>query len=277
MKEKEFEKFLQRHLELFDELPKDDVVSRRTLCKPLFDYYMWLMFVIGTNLCSIDRRSLRVCHLKTRWENLKVCLKYVCEPDEWDETINKLNKIRSKVEHNDGYDPSLNRLKEIRDKAPEFGVWIRKVGKEYYKESKNFTLAEAFKVTVRRNISKARRLQNDYKGKIETGGVECEWYDELLVLEKQLIERLEHIRKADDIEHSDIDKLVSFVEFISFFEGREYILLERNVCPKCGGKITETQNEVAGPPGEPPISVKVRVGCENCDYVLASETFDISL
>lgn len=276
MTENKVEKFLQRHLELFDELPKDDVVSRRTTLKPLFDYYMQLMFEIGTNLCGIDERSLSVGHLKTRWENLKVCLKYVCEPDEWDKTINELNKIRSKVEHNDSYDPNPNRLNEIRDKAQEFCMWIHKVGKEYYKESKNFTLAETLNVNINRNLMLAERVLTGYMGNDFLDISETAWCDELDELFKKLKSRQKSIKVTEDVEHSDIGDLIRLAEINSYFDGREYVLLGRYVCPKCGGKIINAENEVAGPPGEPPPYVKVRVGCENCDYVLVDETFDIS-
>jgi hypothetical protein len=69
--------------------------------------------------------------------------------------------------------------------------------------------------------------------------------------------------------------LIELAKQAERLDARETILLRFGICPKCGGKIVDTQKEIAGGPEEPPSAIYVRTGCEKCDYTLNEETIDI--
>lgn len=73
----------------------------------------------------------------------------------------------------------------------------------------------------------------------------------------------------------NLEKLIQIAKIISDFKGKEEILLRYSICPKCGGKVRETQRRFGGTEDDPmPDGVYLRVGCEKCDYELHSETID---
>lgn len=98
-------------------------------------------------------------------------------------------------------------------------------------------------------------------------------YQQLSELVQALQERLKNIAKLEDIERTDLEKLIQVVKLVSHFRGKEGVLLRYSVCPKCGGKIKETQRYFGGTCDDPePDGLHYRVGCEKCDYELNSET-----
>jgi len=269
-------------LETFDNLKLENIHERRTACKPLYDYFKTLIFEVGVALCGLDQNSLRVSHLKTRWENIKNCLSYIDDPKNWEDVINEVNNIRQKVEHNDYYDPKAGQLRDIRKRAPEFKDWIIKVAQEYYKKSKGFTFKEAFYHLSNRYITEVESMLQEYGEKPPYAAkpdysIELEEYpySQLLELVQTLKERLKDIAKLESIERTDLEKLIQLVKVISHFKGKEEILLRYSVCPKCGGAIKETQSYFGGTYDDPePKGMHIRVGCEKCDYELDSETID---
>ncbi|OGM10732.1 hypothetical protein A2Z22_00750 [Candidatus Woesebacteria bacterium RBG_16_34_12] len=88
-------------------------------------------------------------------------------------------------------------------------------------------------------------------------------------------DRLKKIEKLDDIERTDLEKLIQLVKIVYNFKGKEEILLKYSVCPKCGDKIKETQQYIGGSAEDEPAGVYYRVGCQKCDYLIHDETFDI--
>jgi len=272
-----------RLLEVFDNQRLSDIYERRVAYKPLYEYFQKLILEIGVTLCGLNQNTLKTSHLKTRWENIKYCLEYTEDTKIWEDIVNEVNNIRQKVEHNDYYDPKPERLIEIRKKAPEFKEWIISVAKEYYIKSEDFTLKVAFYRLSNWYIKEAEwMLQKcganpppaaklDYPMELEENS-----YQQLYDLAKQLQERLRNIAKPEDIEPSDLEKLIQIVKIVSHFKGKEEILLKHSICPKCGGKIKETQGYFGGTYDDPePDGVYYRVGCEKCDYEVHSETIYI--
>jgi hypothetical protein len=270
-------------LEAFDQLKLDNVHERRMASKPLYDFFMILLKEVGVALCGLDENSLKAYHLKTRWKNIKTHLSYIEDPKVWDDLVNELNNIRNDVEHKDYYYPKAQRLKEIREKALEFKDWIVRVGKEYYRQSKNFTFKEAFLKTVMEHVREADWMMHEF-GESTPHAAKSEYSlldekDEYLELKqsiKLLQGRLNNIADLEDLERPDLENLIKMVRIISQIRAREEILLKYSVCPKCGGKITETQRAVGGTADDPePTAIVYRVGCENCDYELHSETISL--
>lgn len=270
-------------LKAFDQLKLSNAHERRMGCKPLYDFFQRSIREVGVALCGLDENSLRIYHLKTRWENIKIQLSYIEDPKIWDDLINEMNNIRHKVEHDDYYDPKLGRLKAIRSKAPEFRDWVINVAKEYYKQSKNFTFKEAFFQTLDSYIMEAEWLTREY-GEKTPHAAESDYsimdqedsYTQLMQLLTTLRERMKDIVKLEDLERSDLEDLIKIVKIVSQIRGREEILLRYSVCPKCGGKIVESERAFGGSFEDPePEGFVYRVGCEKCDYELYSETFSI--
>ncbi len=264
-------------LNIFDDFKLDDILVRRYACKPLWDYFQKIILEVGVDFCDLDSNSLKISHLKTRWENIKYCLEYVDDPKIWDNTINEMHNIRSKVEHNDEYYPKKDRLLELRTRAPEFKDWIIRTTGEYYKQSNDFTLKEGYYHLSNRYIDIAKSIIHEYgsdpphTAKLDYLN-EPDKYSQIPELMETLKARLKKIAKLEDIERLDLENLIKIVEIVSDFNGKEYVLLSFSVCPKCGGKIEDTDQYFGETEYDPePDGLVYRVGCEKCDYELHSE------
>ena len=266
------------NLEIFDKLEKNSMHKRRTAVKPLYDYFQRILLEVGVKFCGIKPELLK-SHLERRWEIIKSYLSYIEEPTDWDSLINKICTLRHGVEHNDYYNPDMRKLLDIREKAPKFKEWVFRVGREYYKKSKHFTIKEVFYHLSSWYISEAESISNEY-GKepyIATLGhsldMEGDFYPQLPKLVKILKERVNHIIKLEDIIPSDLENLVNLIKIISNIKGREKVLLHYSICPKCGGKIKEITSHFGSTLESPePEGFYYIVGCERCDYKLHEET-----
>lgn len=264
-------------LEFFDYSKKNNFYEKRIVSKSLYEYYQRVLLAVGLHLCSLNKESLRICHLKTLWNMIKPCLSYI-DPNlrKWEELIYNINGIRSRIEHNLEYEPPLENLKDIRKEAPKFRDWILDVAKKYYKESKNFTFKEAFKNNLSFYIQEVELLIHEFGENLKTQNpFEKEEYENLPSLIKRLKKKEKEISNLDDISSDDLTDLITLVKIINKFRGKEEVLLSQSICPQCGGKIKETQKETGGRYDEPPTAVHLRVGCEKCDYTLHTETIDI--
>lgn len=269
-------------LETFDKLESCDM-SGRISYKPLYDYFMILIKELGVQRCGLDEKDLKQ-QLKTRWDNIRWCLEYIEDPKNWDRTIYMFHEIRRKIEHDDFYNPTKTQLSDIRKIAPDFKDWIIRVTDEYYKKSKNFTIRDTFDHLFNVYNSKALRIVHEYGAippYVDNPHLIPEFeessYNKISGLEILLEQRVRDIIKLEDIDKSDFENLIKFVQIISTFEGREEILLMNSVCPKCGGKIQETQECFGGNTEDQPEpdGFFVRVGCQECDYYIDQETIYI--
>lgn len=268
-------------LNIFDDFELDDNLVRRYAYKPLWDFYQKIILEVGVTLCDLDQNSLKISHLKTRWENIKYSLEYVKDPKIWNETINEMNTIRSKVEHNDGYYPKKERLLVLRDKAPEFKTWIIKTAQEYYKQSNDFTVKEVYRHLSYHHINIAEFIiyeygsESPYIAKLDYPN-KPDKYSQIPELIKTLKIRVEKIADLEDIERLDLINLSKLIELVSYIKGKEYVLLSFSLCPKCGGKIEDTNQSFGETEYDPePDGLIYRIGCEKCDYEIHSETIYI--
>jgi len=267
------------NLEIFDKLGKNSIHERRTAVKPLYDYFQKILLEIGVKLCGIKSELLKPLHLKRRWEIVKGCLSYIGEPRNWNSLISRICTFRDRVEHTDYYDPNMHELLDIREKAPKFREWIFRIGKEYYKKFKYFTIKEIFYHLSNWYISEAELISKEYGEEpyVATLGhsldIEGDFYLQIPELVKILEERLKHIKKGEDIIPSDLENLVNLIKIISNIKGREEALLHYSICPKCGRKIKEITSYFGSTLEKPePEGFYYIVGCERCGYKLHKET-----
>jgi hypothetical protein len=275
---------MHKYLETYDDLQKEDFVSRRTASKPLYDYFQRLLLEIGVRLCDYKRERFSNFHLKTRWTEIKKAVSQIDEKatNNWDNIIFLINNIREKVEHDDDYDPPIKDLEKVREKAPEFHKWVINAGKRYYQESESFSLLQSFRYRLFEYKNYAEWILEEYG---ENPHIASEYgyidkfkdvtYKNLPDIIEQTEKRSKEIDNIKDITKDDFDLLIGLVEFIAEFRCRESNLISKAICPKCGGKITDTGQYVGGGSEEPPSGVYRRVGCEKCDYILHEETISL--
>ena len=84
-KPKELLDILMQH---FDDSSKETGHARRVASKYLWDYFMKLLFAIGTQYCKYSRESLKIAHLKTRWNQIKGPLSTIEKTDKWNKLTN---------------------------------------------------------------------------------------------------------------------------------------------------------------------------------------------
>jgi len=277
------EEHLNDILGTFDSIDLDNEYHRRTAVKPLYDYFQILILEVAVRFCGQNRNSLKNCHLKARWNMTKSCLGLMEDPTRWDELIYPLHNIRSSTEHTDYKVPSKTALSQIRQRAPEFKTWILQVGKRYYEESEGFSFIQKYSVLSRWYIGQADWMIYLFGDKtpycVEREIVlprEEHPYQRLKSLRDTLESRNREIDSIDDLNQDDLDNLVELVKVIERLDARESVLLQQNVCPKCGSNIVTSQRQVGGSPDDPtPYAVIYRIGCENCDYEVDSETIDV--
>ena len=277
------EELLTEILNAFDSLDLDKEQQRRASVMSLYDYFRILTLEVGVPLCGINRNVLKQYLLRQRWQAVKECLSEIEDPSRWDEIIFRLHKMRNKIEHTDYRIPSKAALLEIRRRAPEFKAWITRVGKQYYGKSEGFSFIQKYSL-----LSSWYTGQADWM--ISLFGDEppyCVEREIVLPGEEPPYERLKSLRDAvesrshdidsiDDLTQDDLGNLVELIKVIERLDARESVFLQQNICPKCGGKITQTQRAVGGSAEEPmPYAVIYRIGCENCDYEIDSETIEV--
>jgi hypothetical protein len=268
-------------LKTFDELKLDNIHERRMACKPLHDYFIILIRFVGVNLCELEESIVKMSSLKTRWENIKNCLEYVDEPKYWDEIVDNLHKIRVKVEHQDYFDPSKEILLNIRKETPNFKEWIIKASGDYKLQSKNYTFIDTFYKHSNHYINEAKIILSEF-GEKTPFAVRDEFeftsdtYQQLPILMEYLQKRIQ-LSKLQNIEVEDLENLIKIIKIVSNFRANEETLMSTGVCPKCGGDIKETQTYFGGGTEyQPePDGVFIRIGCQECDYEIEQDTFNI--
>jgi len=277
------EEHLTDILGTFDAVDLDNEYQRRTAVKPLYDYFQILILEVAVHFCGLNRNSLKNCHLKARWDMTQSCLGPIEDPKRWDEPIHALHNIRSSIEHNDYKVPSKTALLQIRQRAPEFKTWILGVGKRYYKESEGFSFIQKYSILSKWYIGQADWMIHLFgdkapycvKREIVLPGEEHP-YLSLKSLRDALELRNREIGSIDDLNQDDLDNLVELVKVVERLDARESVFLRQNVCPKCGRKIAATQRQVGGSPDDPtPYAIIYRLGCENCDYEVDSESIEV--
>lgn len=277
------EKLLTEILSTFDSLDLDKEQQRRASVVSLYDYFRTLTLEVGVHLCGINRNVLKHYLLRQRWESVKDCLSETGDPSHWDETISRLHRMRNKIEHVDYRIPRKADLLEIRRQAPEFKAWIISVGRQYYKQSKGFSFIEKYSMLSRSYVSQADWRIHQFGDKVPY----CLEREIVLLGEKNPYERLKPLSEAlesrnreiggiNDFTKDDLSNLVDLITVLERLDARESVFLQQDICPKCGGKIRQTQRNIGGSAEEPmPYAVIYRIGCENCDYEIDSETIDI--
>lgn len=278
-----FDKYLEGVLTTFDSMNLENEHDRRVAVKPLYDYFQILILEVAVHLCGLNRNSMKNCHLKSRWDMIKSALLLIEDPTRWDELINRLQNTRSSVEHNDYEVPSKVALDDTRKQAPMFKEWVVAIGQKYLKESKGFSFIQEYFGLSRWYITQAEWTLDQYGEKppyaVRTYSVseeEKHSYGMLESLKERLNSRIPEIHYMNDLKKEDLNDLVQLIKETERLDAKETVLLHFNVCPKCGGKVGETETSVGGSIDDPmPTAVIYRVGCEKCDYELHSETIDV--
>lgn len=278
-----FEEHLSDIIHTFDAFDLDKEYKRRTSVKSLYDYFQILILEVGVHFCGLNRNSLKHCHLKTRWALVKSCLKIIEDPTRWNELVHALHKIRTNTEHTDYKIPHKTALLQIRQRIQEFKGWILRIGEQYYEESKGFSFIQKYSSLSSWYIGQVDWMISVFgdeipycvKGEILLSGEEHP-YKRLKSLRDTLKSRNREIESIDDLKQDDLDNLVELVKVIERLDVKESVLLQKNICSKCGGKIVSTQRSVGGSYDDPmPYAVICRTGCENCDYEVYSEVHEV--
>lgn len=256
-----------------------NTAERRTVIKPLYDYFQRLLRDVAVRKCGLDDNTIKNTHLKVRWINVKACLECIEDPTGWDELINRLQNIRRSVEHDDYADPKKSNIEFIKEKIPEFTRWIINTSDKYHKKSLKFTFKESFYARLYHNLRKAESITYEYSMD-DSGNHPIDLSDDYAQLKdivQEYEDKIDKLKIKDDLDKYDLHILIKLNQILSKIEASEDILLELSICPKCGGKIETTQNNIGGnTENDPePRGIFYRVGCQNCDYLIESEYIDI--
>ncbi len=268
-------------LDLYDSLPKETFIARRTAFSPLYEFFHRISLVVGVKLCRLNADSLRISHLRTVWNQLRVPMSVVNQEFEsWDELISRVQNVRNGIEHNLEYDPTPSNLDKIRREAPEFRDWILDAGLRVLKESKDYTLSQHYDSMIAGLLDRAQRLVEQYRvreGPLSEHVKEAQSLINSVTAGRKLKKAVHEVQAkvVSEVGLSDLNDLVAVSQIVSRLEGIEHYLIGESICPNCGGNIVQTQESMGGGSDEPPSAIYYRVGCEKCDYELVSETIGL--
>jgi len=278
------EENLQEIVKILDSVNLDEKYQRRVAVKLLYDYFQMLTLEVAVHFCGLNRDSIKSYHLGTRWKAVRDRLRLVEDPKQWDKFVYELSNMRDRVEHNDYEYPEKASVRRIKGVASDFKNWLIKAGNQYHEKSSGWSFIQKFVLVSQSYIAQADWMLHLYgeeppysaKSDIVLPGQDFP-YKGLGVLRSTLDARTRELGKIEDLKNEDIDNLVDLVKEVERLDAKENILLRLNICPKCGGKIVETQSAIAGGNPEDPevYAIVYRVGCEKCDYELNSETVDV--
>jgi hypothetical protein len=272
----EAEQPFENLLKLYDEQRKDDSDSRRTAAKSLYDFFRRVLVSVGVDFCGLPGKPLKGLAVKGAWEEVKRSLAMVESTcSRWDELISNIQHVRDK-DHDIDYDPPLGNLEKLRKAAPDFRKWVLVAGNRLLGESKGWTLREHHNRVLEVYVDRAKYLLEQY-------GAENGYMHEIIEGDSDLLAGVEaHLKakrreSAQDaaMEFADIQDVGTICEIVGRVQGLESFLLSKGTCPKCGGKIKETEQAIGGGYDEPPSEVHLRTGCEDCEFELYSETINI--
>lgn len=269
-------------LDTFDSFDLDKEYRRRASVKPLYDYFQTLVLEVAVRFCGLSRNVLGHYFLLERWKIITDCLGEIEDPNRWDEMISALHHMRTKTEHTPYKCPSKTALLQIRQRVPEFRDWIISVGKQYYGESKGFSIIQRYSILSRLYIGQADWMIYLFGNEIPYCAEkefalpgEEHSYERLKPLRDAIESRNREIKSIQDLSQEDLINLAELIKITERLDARESVFLQQNICPKCGGKITQTQRAIGGSEDSMPYAVVYRIGCKDCDYEIDSETIDI--
>ncbi len=266
---------LQEYLDSFDRAKLGTIPERRAAFKHLHDYYYRLIKEAAVRFFYIHENTVKNAAINLCWTILGPSLLTCEEYDEWTGIILKIAKIRnSKTEHVDfDSDPGSDDLKMLREEAPKFRNWLINIGKEYHSNADNFKLKTAYSESLEWFSEKAEILLRTYENRLELPQIEQNKLKEVASTLEQAKKILAKIPSEQDLTKDDLQTLINLIKSVYEFEGRVDTLLSLSICPLCGGKITDktTYSYSSNDEDAEPIGVRMRVGCERCDYTLADD------
>ena len=100
-----------------------------------------------------------------------------------------------------------------------------------------------------------------------------EYYTELSKLKEKLLNIKKKGIEGVITNLSDLKIIIESIEKKERIDGEKWAMVGRNICPKCGSKIKQTQTNFGGNEDDPePDGIYYRVGCEKCDFYLEEDT-----
>ena len=262
------EDLLSELIEYFDSQNLDNKIHCRYAFKSLFDYCQNIFLSIGPVFTELPRNYFSKISLKQKWNFIEPYLIKIEVPQLGREVVNKLNSIRQKIEHNDEYFPEKKDLNNLRQQLPKFYNWLIPILKEYDREKNKKTVKhqiyeELFNVMINADwIFELYGKKLPYVAKFDgTTSIENNFqYNRLFRLTDQIRNRLNSI-EIEEIRIRDLKNLLKMREYMSDFHGKEYLLRCQGICPKCGGKIIESEEVYITSDGEFPLYI-----CKDCGF-----------
>lgn len=277
----EWQKRLEEVLVSFDDIAIKIPYNRRIAVVPIYDFFQILLQEVGVQFCSVPRELFADMLLNSRWRKLDPLLSMVSAPNDWAQTIAALNRIRNRTSHDEYYDPPTQALEQIRKRALEFKEFILTTGKEYYRQSQGVTFSQRLIWLSNGYVMRAKSILKQYGDKTPlftqrdlTRG-DTHSFQKLSSLIKSIESRVSTIKNMNDLTIEDLDNLLEIAKELEFLDAREWAYVEQNKCPICGNIIAETQQEFGGTREDPHNRVLWRVGCDKCEYEIASDLFEI--
>lgn len=268
-------------LQAFDNCNLADDIQRRGSYSYLYDYFQLTLSKVGEVMGCLN--SIKHYQINGRWGGVKARLDMIKSLNHWDKVIRKLSYVRNETEHKDRYFPKREDLDFIRSSAESFREELIATSNQYYKKMERLDFLERFKIFIDLNINEAEmilfQLKTEGPNVCAPIGINEE-YDryplgELQDTIKKLKLRMGKLQTPNDISEDDLIALNRLIKTNAYMDGRTDALLQYSICPKCGGKVRDTEKYSGESSDGSPTKVHIRTGCEDCDFVLNEEIIDI--
>lgn len=147
-----------RYLDNFDDLDLSNKIDRRVGVILLKHYYGTLMANIGRDYLDLSQ-TFKKKELWNQWNEITSRLSTIEQlnvPEEYDQIVPQLNKLRRETEHNVDLDPrSVNTsitLEEIRAQAPMWAEWLESTSQNYHSAWERLSPKEAIIELIRDSL-----------------------------------------------------------------------------------------------------------------------------
>jgi hypothetical protein len=278
----ELNDYLERLLSNYKKLSKKDMSERRMAVKPLYDFYQRLLLEVGVKYFHLPQDTLLNYGLQSRWSIVKKYLEVMKrKTNDWDKIVRDLQKIRRSNEHNDFFDPDKKVLETAFERASQFIEYLLSAGEEYIRQSEGLTVIDQYRRITREYSMRTSMILRQY-GSMTPESVkqdlhprDSKIYSNFVPMRDTIQGRIPELKSIRDLSGDDLNLLFTLVREVERIDARENAYIQFGVCPRCGGKIVETERYLGGNEDEPPDAVHVRIGCNKCEFNVIDETMDI--
>ena len=137
----------------------------------------------------------------------------------------------------------------------------------------NLSFKDQFYIEIKNAIREADALHSEFgNDPFISFDYDSRW-DDMISLSEEMRKKLPTRNQSKQLTNEELINFIRLKELIAYFDGKQDMMLYKNLCPVCGNRITTQNHSIGGTREDPePDAIYYRVGCEKCNYYLDDDT-----